>query len=87
MCRKRLFKKAVKKYSLEHNRGFTNDDLMKAFELADSNKCGILDYDDVKKLMHAMDPSIPETEIIELMKFIDVDKDGKLSFRVSVASA
>ena len=87
MCRKRLFKKAVKKYSLEHNRGFTNEDLMKAFELADTNKCGILDYEDVKKLMHAMDPSIPESEIIELMKFIDVDMDGKLSFRVSACES
>ena len=42
MCRKRLFKKAVKKYSLEHNRGFTNKDLVRAFELADTDGNGVL---------------------------------------------
>jgi hypothetical protein len=83
MCRKRNFKKAVKKYSMEHNRGFTNDDLTKAFQRADSDNNGNLDIDEVRILMHAMDPSIPEAEIVELMKFIDVDADGKLSFRVS----
>lgn len=81
MCRKRNFKKAVKKYSMEHNRGFTNDDLTKAFQLADADNNGTLDIDEVRKLMHAMDASIPEAEIVELMKFIDVDEDGKLSFR------
>jgi len=83
MCRKRLFKKAVKKYSMEHNRGFTNDDLTKAFQLADADNNGILDIDEIRKVMHAMDPSIPEEEIVELFKFIDVDDDGSLSFRVS----
>ena len=83
MCRKRLFKKAVKKYSMEHNRGFTNDDLTKAFQLADADGNGILDINEIRKVMHAMDPSIPEAEIVELMKFIDVDNDGSLSFRVS----
>ena len=85
MCRKRLFKKAVKKYSMEHNRGFTNDDLTKAFQLADADGNGILDINEIRKVMHAMDPSIPEAEIVELMKFIDVDADGSLSFRVSFA--
>jgi len=87
MCRKRLFKKAVKKYSLEHNRGFTNEDLIKAFEQADSDNNGGLDFEEVKKLMHAMDPTMPESEIVELMKYIDVDDDGKLSFKVSSSYA
>jgi len=81
MCRKRLFKKAVKRYSLEHNRGFSNEDLIKAFDQADLDKNGDLSFDEVRKLMHAMDASIPEEEIVELMKFIDVDDDGKLSFK------
>ena len=84
MCRKRLFKKAVKKYALEHNRGFSNEDLIKAFELADSDKNGDLDFEEVKKIMHSMDPTIPEKDIIELMNYIDVDHDGKLSFTVSL---
>jgi Ca2+-binding EF-hand superfamily protein len=83
MCRKRFFKKAVKKYALEHNRGFSNADLIKAFELADTDKNGNLELDEVRKLMHAMDPSMPEEDIVELMKYINVGEEGKLSFRVS----
>lgn len=80
MCRKRLFKKAVKKHSLDSKLGLTNDDLVKAFQLMDIDKSGDLSFSEIKKLMHAMDPTIPESEIIQLLKFIDVDEDGKLSF-------
>lgn len=80
MCRKRLFKKAVKSYSLTHKRGFSNEDLTKAFQEADLDQSGDLGLDEVRKLMHAMDPTIKEEDIVELMKFIDVDEDGKLNF-------
>ena len=83
MCRKRFFKKAVKKYALEHNRGFSNEDLIKAFELADSDKNGKLELEEVRKLMHAMDPTMSEEDIVDLMKYIDVGEEGKLTFRVS----
>lgn len=81
MCRKRLFKKAVKKYSMEQNTGFNNEDLIKAFHLIDVDKNGELDYEEVKKLMHAMDPTISDNDIHEFMKYIDVNDDGKLSFK------
>ena len=80
MCRKRLFKKAVKAYSLTHRRGFGNEDLTKAFQDADLDQSGDLGVDEVRKIMHAMDPTIKEKDIVELMKFIDVDEDGKLNF-------
>ena len=80
MCRKRLFKKAVKAYSLENKRGFSNEDLIKAFEGADVDKSGDLGLDEVRRLMHKMDSTIPEKDIVELLKYIDVDEDGKLSF-------
>ncbi len=80
MCRKRLFKKAVKAYSLTNRRGFSNEDLTKAFQGADLDQSGDLGLDEVRKLMHAMDPTIKEKDIVELMKFIDVDEDGKIGF-------
>ncbi len=80
MCRKRLFKKAVKSYSSTHKRGFSNEDLTKAFQEADIDQSGDLGLDEVRRLMHAMDPTIKEKDIVELMKFIDVDEDGKLNF-------
>lgn len=82
MCRKRFFKKAIKKFALEHNSGFSNDDLIKAFESADTDKNGMLELPEVRKIMHAMDPTIPEEDIVELMNFINVGENGKLSFKV-----
>jgi len=80
MCRKRLFKKAIKSYLIGHKRGLSNDDLTKAFEEMDLDKSGDLSLDEVRKLMHAMDPTIAEKDIVELLKFIDVDEDGKLNY-------
>jgi len=80
MCRKRLFKKAVKSYSLFKKRGLSNDDLIKAFQEADEDKDGGLSLNEIRQLMHAMDPTIPEKDIVGLLKFIDLDEDGKLSF-------
>lgn len=79
MCRKRLFKRAIKSYSLLQKRGLSNDDLTDAFDEADLNKSGHLSLDQVRKLMHAMDPTIAEKDIVGLMNFVDVDQDGKIS--------
>lgn len=79
MCRKRLFKKAVKSYSLEKTRGLTKDDIVAAFYDADVDRSGSLNLDEVRRLMHRMDPSYPMEEIRELLKFVDVDEDGKIS--------
>merc|ERR1712008_548959 len=80
MCRKRLFKRAVKSYLLHRKRGFSNDEMIRAFEEMDTDKSGDLSLDDLRKLMHAMDPTIAEKHIVGLLNFIDVDEDGKLNF-------
>jgi Ca2+-binding EF-hand superfamily protein len=79
MCRKRLFKKAVKVYSLEKTRGMTKEDIVAAFYDADVDRTGNLNLDEVRRLMHRMDPSYPMEEIRELLKFVDVDEDGNIS--------
>lgn len=80
MCRKRLFKRAVKAYSLFKKRGLSNEDLIQAFQEADEDKDGGLSLSEIRQLMHAMDPTIPEKDIVGLLKFIDLDEDGTLSF-------
>lgn len=80
MCLKRLLKRAVKTHLIHHKRGLSNEDLTKAFEDADIDKSGDLSLDEVRKLMHAMDPTIAEKDIISLLKFIDVDEDNKINF-------
>jgi len=79
MCRKRLFKKAVKTYALESKRGLSDDDLVAAFYDADIDRTGTLNLDEVRRLMHRMDPNYPMEEIQALLKFVDVDGDGKIS--------
>eukprot|EP00429_Kryptoperidinium_foliaceum_P002198 CAMPEP_0176007262 /NCGR_PEP_ID=MMETSP0120_2-20121206/3142_1 /TAXON_ID=160619 /ORGANISM="Kryptoperidinium foliaceum, Strain CCMP 1326" /LENGTH=823 /DNA_ID=CAMNT_0017340017 /DNA_START=20 /DNA_END=2491 /DNA_ORIENTATION=- len=80
MCRKRLFKKAVKQFSLYRNRGLSDDDIVAAFHDADLDKSGTLNVEEVRQLMHRMDPKFPMEDIQELMKFVDVDEDGQVSF-------
>jgi len=80
MCLKRLFKKAVKAHSFKNRRGFSKQDMTKAFEEFDIDKSGDLSLDEIGKLMHAMDPKISERDIAMLLKYIDVDEDGKLNF-------
>lgn len=80
MCRKRLFKRAVKQYSLSRNRSLSNEDLKQAFHEADTDKSGSLNLDKIRTLMHRMDPNFPMDEIIALLKYVDVDEDGLVSF-------
>jgi CRP-like cAMP-binding protein len=79
MCRKRLFKRAVKQFSLQQNRGLTDDDIVAAFHDADLDHSGSLNVNEVGELMHKMDPNFPMSEIRELIKFVDVDEDGEVS--------
>ena len=86
MFQKRLFKMAVKRDAMEHKCGISNEDLVTAFELADKDKSGELDYEELRSLMHSMDPTIQEEDIMELMRYIAVDEGGKLSFTVRILS-
>jgi CRP-like cAMP-binding protein len=79
MCRKRLFKKAVKAYSLANHRGFSDADIVAAFHDADIDNSGSLNLDEVRRLMHRMDPKFPMEEIVGLLQFVDVDEDGQIT--------
>jgi Ca2+-binding EF-hand superfamily protein len=34
--------------------------------------------EELRQLMHSMDPTMSEDDLIKLMKYIDVDEDGQL---------
>lgn len=76
MCRKRIFKKAVKQFSLQKNRGLSDDDIVAAFHDADISKSGSLNIEEVRLLIHRIEPDFPLSEIQQLMRFVDVDDDG-----------
>jgi CRP-like cAMP-binding protein len=79
MCRKRLFKKAVKAHSLEKKRGLSDDDIVAAFHDLDIDGSGALNLDEVTVLMHRMDSKFPVSEIQALLQFVDVDGDGQIT--------
>lgn len=79
MALKRLFKRAVKSYSLEKGRGLTNEDIEQVFHEFDVDKNGSLDLGDVTRIMHRMDPNFPEEEIRKLLEFVDVSEDGQIT--------
>jgi serine/threonine protein kinase len=79
MCRKRLFKRAVKAYSLEKKRGLGDDDIVAAFHDADIDRSGSLSLEEVRRLMHQMDPNFPIEEIQALLKWVDVNEDGQMT--------
>jgi len=79
MCRKRLFKKAVKAYSLEKKRGLSDEAIIAAFHDADIDGTGSLNLEEVRRLMHRMDPKFPLSEIKALLEFVDVDEDGMIT--------
>jgi len=81
MCRKRLFKKAVKAFSRAKNRGLENDDLIQAFHDADQDRTGYLSHNEVRDIMHKIDPNFPDHEIAALLNYIDFDQDGQCSLQ------
>mmetsp|Transcript_29188 Transcript_29188/g.61062 ORF Transcript_29188/g.61062 Transcript_29188/m.61062 type:complete len:656 (-) Transcript_29188:173-2140(-) len=81
MCRKRLLKKAVKQHSLSLQRGLTNEDIVAAFHNADVDNNGSLSLEELRRLMHRMDPNFPMEEIRALLKYVDVDNDGQINLK------
>ena len=79
LCRKRLFKKAVKNYSLSLKGGFTNQDIIAAFHDADIDGTGTLSLEELRRMIHKMDPSFPMDEIRAILKYVDVDNDGQIT--------
>jgi len=79
MCRKRLFKKAVKSLCLKNTRGLSEDDLVAAFYAADVDKSGKLSLEEIRALVQKMEPNFTDEDARALLKFIDVDQDGYCS--------
>ena len=73
MCRKRLFQKAVRHHAEE----LSNEELTKVFHAFNKDKSGALSLSEVKSLMKQV--SLPESEVGELLKSLDLDEDGKVT--------
>jgi len=83
MCRKRMFQKAVKSYSLSQNSGLGENELIKVFHDADKDKSGTLSLSEVRDLMLHMgnNSAIPEKDMKELLKSLDLNEDGQVTLK------
>lgn len=83
MCRKRMFQKAVKSYLMSQNSDFGSDELAKAFRAVDKDKSGTLSLREVRNLMLHMgkNSAIPESDVKELLKSLDLDEDGQVTLK------
>ena len=79
MSRKRLFKKAVKAFAWDRSKDIGDSAIVAAFHAADADNSGSLNEEEVRAIMHRMDPNFPMEEIRALLRFVDVDQDGKIS--------
>jgi len=70
MCRRRLFKKAVKQFARENQRSFTVTGLELAFHDADVKRTGTLSLNEIRLLFRKMDPNFPEEDIVAFHNFI-----------------
>eukprot|EP00581_Thalassiosira_minuscula_P011566 CAMPEP_0183713244 /NCGR_PEP_ID=MMETSP0737-20130205/8139_1 /TAXON_ID=385413 /ORGANISM="Thalassiosira miniscula, Strain CCMP1093" /LENGTH=908 /DNA_ID=CAMNT_0025941997 /DNA_START=158 /DNA_END=2884 /DNA_ORIENTATION=+ len=79
ICRQRMFRKAVKSYLLSQNSALGDDS--RVFRDADKDKSGTLNLSEVRDLMLHMgnNSAIPEKDILELLKSLDLDEDGQVS--------
>lgn len=75
MCRKRMFLKALKRYLLSKSSDLKGDELVKALENA-----GSLSLDEVRDMMLHMgsNSAIPEKDVDELLKSLDLNEDGQV---------
>ena len=80
MCRKRMFKKAIKKLALDMKRGLTFKDVEAAFYDADTDRTGSLSLDELRDLFKRMDPDFPDEDIVAFLKYMDLDEDGRIGF-------
>lgn len=78
-CCKELFKTAAQYLSLERKRALWGDDIVATFDEVDSDQSGLINLDELRGLIHGMDPAIPMEEIQAVMNFVDADADGTIS--------
>ncbi|KAL3938977.1 MAG: hypothetical protein SGBAC_006213 [Bacillariaceae sp.] len=61
-------------------KAFPYDNPEEAFQAVDSEKKGVLDKNSIEKLMKEWNPTISESEILEILEVLDLTKSGHVTF-------
>jgi len=78
MSRRREFQKAL---SLTTRSQFRTSDLRGAFNALDLNKNGLLGLTELTMALRRIDPNLPDEEIMEYMKLLDLNENGQCDFQ------
>jgi len=73
-----IYKKSLK--PAEKTAEFTDEQVKKEWDIADSDKSGSLSFSEVEKLVFKMNIKIKEKELKKQFQFVDADKNGTLDF-------
>lgn len=79
VAKRREFQKAI---VFKTKRAFPTEprDLRAAFNAADEDSSGFLSLENVRSMLKRMDPSMTETEVQSILKALDLDESGRVSF-------
>ena len=79
LARRREFQKAI---VFKTKRAFPSEmkDLRAAFDAADEDSSGFLSLEDVRSMLKRMVPSMKEKEVQSILKALDLDESGEVSF-------
>jgi len=78
ICFRREFQKALVQHT---GKDFPSvDDLRGVFDVADTDGSGFLNVSESRALLKSFDPSLSEKEIMEVMRSLDLDCSGLISF-------
>jgi len=78
ICLRREVQKA---FVYKTGKAFPSEDkLREAFDLIDVDSSGSLSYEDIKQILHNMDPAIQDEEVMEVIKTMDLNNSGDITF-------
>jgi CRP-like cAMP-binding protein len=79
IAQRREFQKAI---VFKTKRAFPSEpkDLRAAFDAADEDSSGFLSLENVRSMLKRMDPSLTEKEVQSILKALDLDESGQVSF-------
>ncbi|CAM9702086.1 unnamed protein product [Laminaria digitata] len=82
MLRARQFRHGVYKLLMEMggDAHFTDKELRRVFDRADTTKSGTLTLDELKAALCRVDPALEESAVVEMMAMLDLRAAGSVSF-------
>ena len=74
------FDEFVKVMASIYERKFTDEEMQRAFKCFDADNSGYITVDELREVLSRLNQNVSEHRIIEVLREIDTDQDGKISY-------